>query len=331
MGTVPLMFGVGALGSVLSGGSRGRAFRTGAIKAGAVLITVMGMTMFSYGFGLSGFSLDFIPRAAANSFAPERAGGEAFTPVIENGVQAVNSTLSPGRYPAITVRQGVPVKWTINAPRESINGCNNRMVIREYGIEHRFTPGENVIEFTPGRTGRFSYSCWMGMIRSSITVVEEGQDITEFPEPSLEPVPAGVTIPVDAVALAEMGEDHQTVRVSLRDEGIDPAIIVVQRGIRTAWIINNDSLDPGNSRLIFPAYNAQIDIRQGDNIIQLIPMDDFDYSTGDNVFYGYVKVVDNLDTVDIEAIKAEVSEFETLIYPDAYFEASARGGCYAAG
>jgi sulfite exporter TauE/SafE len=336
MGTVPLIFGAGALGSALSG-TGGRGFRSLVMKAGAVLVTVTGMTMFGYGFGLSGFSLDFLRGAAAGSFAPERAGGGNFSPVIEDGVQVVTSTLSPGRYPAITVQRGIPVKWTISAAGGSINGCNNRMVIREYRIEHRFTPGENVIEFTPEKAGRFSYSCWMGMIRSSITVVEEGQgapaaaEVPDAAGPGLEPVPAGVAIPVDAVVPAEMREDHQTVRVKLRDEGIDPAVIVVQRGIRTTWIVNNDSLDPGNSRLVFPAYNTLIDIKQGDNIIQLIPEDDFEYSTADNVFYGYVKIVDDLDNLDIEAIKAEVSEFETLIYPGDWFGDGTPGGCCAPG
>ena len=70
-------------------------------------------------------------------------------------------------------------------------------------------------------------------------------------------------------------------------------------------------------------------MEQGDNVIQLTPVDDFDFSTGDNVFYGYVKVVDNIDSIDIEAIKADVETFATQIYPDAYFEAaaSARGAC----
>lgn len=30
--------------------------------------------------------------------------------------------------------------------------------------------GENVIEFAPSETGKFQYSCWMDMVRSSITV-----------------------------------------------------------------------------------------------------------------------------------------------------------------
>jgi plastocyanin domain-containing protein len=339
MGTVPLMFGIGALSSALS-----KKFTHRVMKIGAILVTVMGMTMFTYGFGLSGFNFDFASRAIAaiNPFASTRAafrygGGEAgtgaFQPVIENGIQIVNSTLSGGRYPAITVQQGIPVKWTINASQGSINGCNNRMIIREYKIEHRFQPGENVIEFTPDKTGRFSYSCWMGMIRSSITVVEAGQSAADIGEPNLNPTPAGVVITTETIVLAEMqgaetyGVPYQAVTVSFRDDGIDPAVIVLQRNIPALWTITNDSLDPGNSALIVPAYYSQLDIEQGDNVIELLPTDDFDFSTGDNVFYGYVKVVDDLSDVDIEAIKTEVSNFETQIYPDAYFEAAAGGGC----
>ena len=65
----------------------------------------------------------------------------------------------------------------IDAPEGSINGCNNRLFIQEYGVEHAFKTGENVITFTPEETGTFGYSCWMGMIRSSITVAEPGAEI----------------------------------------------------------------------------------------------------------------------------------------------------------
>jgi hypothetical protein len=173
----------------------------------------------------------------------------------------------------------------------------------------------------------------MGMIRSSITVVEEGQSIADAGEPNLNPTPAGVAISTDTIVLAELqgaetyGVPYQTVTVNLRDDGRDPAVIVLQRNVPALWTITNDSLDPGNSALIVPAYYSQLDIEQGDNVIQLMPTDDFDFSTGDNVFYGYVKVVDDLSDVDIEAIKTEVSNFETQIYPDAYFEVSSGGGC----
>jgi sulfite exporter TauE/SafE/plastocyanin domain-containing protein len=339
MGTVPLMFGIGALSSVLS-----KKFTLRVMKAGAVLVTVLGMTMFTNGWNLAGINFNPFDSIAAafNPFASAGGAAEAgtFEPVIEKGYQIVNSSLSGGRYPAITVQQGIPVRWTINAPQGSINGCNNRMIIREYKIEHRFKPGENIIEFTPDKPGRFSYSCWMGMIRSSITVVAKGERAADIPEPDTAPLPAGVAISTDKVLAADIqgsetyGFPYQTITVKLRDDGIEPGVIVLQRDMPALLTVNNDSLDPGNSRLIFPAYYAQVDIGQGDNVLQLLPTEDFDFSSGDNVFYGYVKVVDDLKDVDsaaIEAIKTEVDNFETLIYPDAYFEAEAQGGCCGRG
>jgi plastocyanin domain-containing protein len=267
-----------------------------------------------------------------NAAAIAGIDGGAFEPRIESGVQLVNSTLAGGRYPAIIVQAGIPVKWTINAPQGSINGCNNRMIIREYGIQHSFKTGDNVIEFTPEKTGKIPYSCWMGMIRSSITVVAEGQSIADVLEPSLAPIPAGVQIYTDSVAVAELarlngGGVMQRVSINLRDDGFEPAVLVVQRNVPTVWTINNDSLDAGNAALIFPAYYTQMEMESGDNIIQLIPEGDFDFSTLDNVFYGYVKVVDSLDSIDIDAIKDEVSGWETQIYPAAYFEEANAGGC----
>ncbi|MDR1444013.1 MAG: sulfite exporter TauE/SafE family protein [Treponema sp.] len=338
MGTVPLMFGLGAFSSLLSRGAGRPALTRRITQAGAVLITVMGMTMFGYGFNLSGFnfsgfSFDAVRgvMAAIRSPAINRGGAPAAVPSpVENGVQVINSTLSGGRYPAITVQAGIPVRWIIDAPAGSINGCNNRMIIREYGIEHSFRPGENIVEFTPARTGRFPYSCWMGMIRSSITVVEQDPErIADSGSGSGGPIgrgspapsPAGAVIPTDQIALAELrGDGSQALSINLRDGGIEPAVLVMQRGIPAAWTINNDSLDPGNGRLIFPAYFVRLDMAPGDNIIQLTPVEDFDFSTADNVFYGYVKVVDDLGNVDIEAVRAEVLEHETLIYPEAYFE-----------
>lgn len=103
-------------------------------------------------------------------FTGSSAAEEVVGSGLEDGVQVVTSTLTAGRYPDITLQAGVPVKWIIDAPAGSVNGCNYRMIVREYGIEHTFQVGENVIEFTPGREGTFQYSCWMGMIRGNIFV-----------------------------------------------------------------------------------------------------------------------------------------------------------------
>jgi hypothetical protein len=165
LGTVPLMFGLGALSSLFSGKYARRV-----MTAGAVLVTVLGLTMFSQGARLSGLSLD----GAGGFFGSGLSGAaDSLDGEIVDGVQLVSSALSSGGYPKITVQAGVPVRWTIDAPKGSLNGCNNRMLIPAFGLEYKFQTGENVLEFTPAKAGKIPYSCWMGMIRGSITVLEE--------------------------------------------------------------------------------------------------------------------------------------------------------------
>jgi sulfite exporter TauE/SafE/copper chaperone CopZ len=160
LGTAPLMFGLGALSSLMS-----KKFRRQVMTAGAVLVVVLGMIMFTQGWRLSGITLPEVADATGGNAASSKI-------VVKDGVQLIKSTLSPGSYPAITVQAGTPVKWVVEAPQGSVNGCNNRIIIPEYDIEYRFQTGENSIEFTPDKPGKFRYSCWMGMIRGSITVVE---------------------------------------------------------------------------------------------------------------------------------------------------------------
>lgn len=170
LGTVPLMFGLGVLSSVLT-----KRFTSKVMTLGAMLVVVLGLSMFSNGWSLSGLSINLLQLSTAS----EASQLNEPMLVIKEGYQIVNSTLSSGGYPDITVQTGIPVKWTIDAPQGSINGCNNRMIIPEYNIEYQFKTGENTIEFTPTKSGKFSYSCWMGMIRSSITVVEDGNVLKE--------------------------------------------------------------------------------------------------------------------------------------------------------
>ena len=88
------------------------------------------------------------------------------------GRRFAGKVMTGGRYPDITVTAGIPVKWIIDVPKDALNGCNYRMLLSAYGIEHTFTEGENIIEFTPTATGDIPYTCWMGMIRGDIYVTE---------------------------------------------------------------------------------------------------------------------------------------------------------------
>jgi sulfite exporter TauE/SafE/plastocyanin domain-containing protein len=320
LGTLPLMFGLSAISSFLTNrfASGGRLMAR-ITKAGAVLVGVMGVTMLLNGWNLTGFSLSALfPTPAATGAAGAADGGTAGAArqLGADGVQVVNSVLGPGRYPSITVQAGIPVRWVIDAPTGSINGCNNRMFIRHYRIEHRFTPGENVIEFMPEKAGKVPYSCWMGMIRGTITVIPQAEDGLAAapgvaPEEGTGDAPdlTGVPINVETVAVARTAEGggYQEAAISLTDDGFAPAVVVVARGVPARWVIRKDSLDPGNAALAVPAYQVEAPLADGENVVQFIPEGDFVFRTVDLVFYGYVKVVDDLERVDVEAVKAEIA------------------------
>jgi len=164
LGTVPLLFAFGALGSLLSS-----KFSKNMIKASAMLVIVLGFVMVTRGVAFTGFSMNsFAAQSSSNSSSDSQN-----TAVVNNNVQEIKSTLESGQYPAITVQAGVPVKWTITADAKNLNGCNNQIVIPQYNVKQKLVVGENVILFTPTKAGTFGYSCWMGMIRSNITVVDD--------------------------------------------------------------------------------------------------------------------------------------------------------------
>jgi sulfite exporter TauE/SafE/copper chaperone CopZ len=167
LGTVPLMFGLGAFGA-----TAGRRASRRVMTAGAVLVAVLGLCMLSQSWNLFGLS-GGMPLAAVKT--PQDSTDNASKLDTNKSHLLIKSTLLPYNYPSITVEANRPVRWVIDAPPQNINGCNNRIFIREYGIEHTFKPGENVIEFVPQKAGKVPYTCWMGMIPGMITVAPEAK------------------------------------------------------------------------------------------------------------------------------------------------------------
>lgn len=277
--------------------------------------------------------------------------------------QVIRSTLLARRYPNITVQAGVPVKWIIEAPKGSINGCNYKMLIREYGVEHTFSEGENVIEFVPTKSGTISYTCWMGMIRGNIFVTDQKnqevenqsenagkdhqkdqkKDQQKDPQEDSQidgqsanvPVSSGYQIPVEQLAVArrtkdETGQDIQEVAINLTKNGFSPAVIVVESDVPVKCKITNtlsEKETKEEKQLLVPNYSTKLDLFSGENLFYLYPQESFEVSTEDHQFYAYVKVVGDLNQIDEEAIRREVREFDPLIYPEAVFESAGMSCC----
>ncbi len=157
LGTTPLMFGFGAVSSFLS-----KKFAGKLMSVSAVLVVILGLGMFNTGLSMSGFA----------AIGIETADTSDFEPVIVDGYQVVNIEVSRRGYAPITVKKDIPVLFNLHAEEKNLNGCNNAIIIPAYRIHQPLQAGDNIVEFTPTETGIIPYSCWMNMIRSSITVVE---------------------------------------------------------------------------------------------------------------------------------------------------------------
>lgn len=169
LGTLPLMLGLGSFVSVL-----GKKHAKKVMSVGAVLVAVLGLSMVSQGISLSSWH-ETDKTVVETMVEEEQEAAEKeneITESVDSEIQEINSILLPSSYPEITVKAGVPVRWTITANKGTLTNCNYRMIIPDYGIEHAFDYGENVIEFTPQEVGVVNYTCWMGMIRGRINVIE---------------------------------------------------------------------------------------------------------------------------------------------------------------
>jgi len=68
-----------------------------------------------------------------------------------------------------TVKVNQPVRWLIHSKSRS---CAASINAPEFGISQELVNGDNIVEFTPKTTGSFAFSCFMGMYRGNILVVE---------------------------------------------------------------------------------------------------------------------------------------------------------------
>ena len=318
VGTVPLLLGFGAISSFLSA-----KFNRRMLKASGVLVAALGLLMFTRGLNLFGVALPSIPQTSGVAVA-----------TVANGYQTVTTTVESSQYHPLIVQLGVPVKWTISVKAEDLNSCNNPVTVPQLGIRTKLVPGDNVIEFTPDREGNITYTCWMGMISSTIRVVPDvarltAQDIQSQAKDlasrtlsrqgggaggccsgTTSPRFAGGRIPVDSIQVAKMEGGIQTADIRVDDGGYTPAVIVVKLGVKTKIRFAADKLSSCNYIVSFPEYQGQLDLSQGQ--LETPPLDvtgDFTFQCGMGMLHGYVKAVKDTTNVDLKAIARQVAAF----------------------
>lgn len=170
LGTVPLMLGFGVFASKI-----GKEASKMMLKGGAILVVLLGIVMFQRGFALTGSSgliSGLNPFPSGFSFDDGSSQSSAVEAVVANGEQVVTAEVTPGGYPQIVLKKGIPAKINFHAAEGSLNGCNGAIIIQDFGVQKELSVGDNWVSFTPEESGTIGYSCWMGMIQSKIEIKE---------------------------------------------------------------------------------------------------------------------------------------------------------------
>ncbi len=89
------------------------------------------------------------------------------------GVQEIKITVRGGYSPdVVVVREHVPVR--LNFYRDETASCSEQVIFQDFGISKHLPPFKTTsIEFTPDRSGEFTFMCGMSMMRGKLIVEAE--------------------------------------------------------------------------------------------------------------------------------------------------------------
>lgn len=145
LGTIPLMLGFGTVISKL-----GLQKLHNFVKFSGIVVIVLALFMIYR--GLTNY----------NFFTPAKITTTEITADANEQIVRMNLT-SQGYEPnTLYAIKGKKVKWVINV--QQMSGCTSTIQMPDYNIKQKLNKGENIIEFTPDKTGEIDFSCGMQMV-----------------------------------------------------------------------------------------------------------------------------------------------------------------------
>lgn len=95
--------------------------------------------------------------------------------VTEGGVQEIKVTVKGGYSPdVIVVKEGTPVRLSFY--RDETASCSEQIIFGDFGIARDLPAFKTTpVEFTPDKTGEFTFTCGMNMMRGKLIVEKDGQ------------------------------------------------------------------------------------------------------------------------------------------------------------
>ena len=328
IGTVPLMLTFGALSSLLSKG-----YTKKILKFSGILIVVLGLVMSNRGLALAGMNLGPASMLAnIGTFGDNSsAAANATKATIKDGVQVINMTANVYGYTPNTlyVQKGMPVKWVIDG--EQLTGCNNTIVMPDMNLEQKLQSGKNIIEFTPGNED-IPFSCWMGMKRGTIKVVDDLKTISvsssdatgidsstkstasasNQSQPSIYGTDISKVPTNRLVNKAQLTNNEQTLEIKGIGYELEPLIMVINKGIKTKMSIDLTSFDTpdgyflilkSNTKEIvtdFTGVNGSVDVE-----FNIEKAGSYGIYLNEDELIGAIDVVDDINSVNLEEIRSK--------------------------
>jgi sulfite exporter TauE/SafE/copper chaperone CopZ len=173
LGTAPGLLGIGGASSLL-GKKKSKNF----FIAAGVIVVAFGLFNLVNGYRLFKISAPTIfQNNSANEKQPKKSNTVNANLEIENGTRIIRmKETNRGYVPnSFVILKDQPVKWIIDA--EAPYSCASAIVVPTLKIQTQLKPGENIVEFTPNKTGEISFSCSMGMYTGKFLVVEDEADL----------------------------------------------------------------------------------------------------------------------------------------------------------
>ncbi|MBC2581816.1 sulfite exporter TauE/SafE family protein [Clostridium sp. DJ247] len=338
LGTVPLMLVFGAVSGMLSKG-----YTKKILKYSGILVIVLGLIMGNRGLSLAG--IDFVTPLTSllsgNSKSVGASRSNSTKATLKDGVQIINMTADGSGYNpnVLYVKKGVPVKWVIDG--KQITSCNNTIVVPSLDIKKQLNSGENTIEFTP-KDKDINFSCWMGMIRGVIRVVDDLDAVdTSKTDPSAplaggggccggaappsdgsssSSQPSSIygndlnVVPTETIVNSALviGKNQNTIQsATIKGIGYDfkPLIVVVDKNIKTKLTFDLTSFDNAEGKFDLISAETGDTFKSFVGKKGVVDLDVTFNKTGgygivkDGSILGVIEVVDDIKKADFEKIR----------------------------
>ncbi|MGL5086913.1 MAG: sulfite exporter TauE/SafE family protein [Clostridium sp.] len=311
LGTIPLMLGFGLVANSLSMKNSNRL-----VKISGLIIVVLGVTMASRGLTLLGVN---IPTGSSNNSAVTDStskGLKGNKAEIVDGKQIVRISANGSGYTPSTVyiQKNMPTEIIVEG--DKITSCNNEIIIPSMTIRQKLSSGTNTINLTSGDSD-IKYSCWMGMKRGVLKVVDDLSTVTGSEVDNNETVSQEIQfygLPISKVEtdrlvkIAEQSDEVQKIDITSSAGNFEPAVIALNNSRETILNIKmKDESNDGAYEIVNEDFSKRIttfEVVNGKASIVLPKLEEGVYGVvkGNNV-YSIIEAFSDIKKIDKELIR----------------------------